>query len=184
MSTVNNATIFLNHSVVHNGRGVDDSMGIGDWFLSPYRYLRHGKKITITHGCLLDIKDEPEFRKKNPAKTAAAILLVAPGVIVGGSIKLLSYLRWPSQMDHHQIRIHYTPIVRLDLGSKESDLNGLKQSIFQHMAQNDNYGQTIKNLVIKTKKGTEIDELSELKDFNLEKIILVGARIIHSPSSL
>lgn len=179
---MNDISIFLNNSVVHRGYRINDSMGFGDKCLKPVRYLFNGNKVTIDYGCILEVDHKPEFWRRDPVKKAAALALLIPSVIVGGTIKLIGYLNESKRWDHSRVRSHYAPIERVDIGSDIATLEVLQKDLGKYKGSNNWYHRPVKNLVIHAKEGTEINEDPGFEGLYLEKIILVGARIIHQPS--
>lgn len=85
--------------------GVAGAVGrLGDWFLTPVRYLFDGNKITFSNnkGVLNPVNCENEYSisganpknkpTKNFLRTTAFIILLLPGTIIGAAFKGLCYL--------------------------------------------------------------------------------------------
>jgi hypothetical protein len=156
---------------------VGHTVRFADWCLTPVRYLFDGNEVTIEGGDGFSIDHKREFTEKTWVKTTAAIILLVPGVIIGASFKLLTYLIQEFRQKHDVMRKHFTPFERLDIeipiGGSDGDL---EQGLLRHK-QGEYYNRTIKNLVIRGFDSTKLSRTSGLERLHVEKIILVGVKI-------
>lgn len=187
---MNHLNVFFNNRIVAENQFPlsNFSAKLGDWCLTPVRCLFDGNKLTIaTHQENLTVVHEKEFArsnngempKRNYLKVIASILLIIPGVIFGSILKGLSYISSKMREADAHARLHYTPINRT-LGSPERRLNS--EEITQEIGniQNNNHlHQATKNLIVYAQENTLINEDLGFVGLDCQKIILVGARIIH-----
>lgn len=181
---------FNNRAVADSFRFSDVPVALGDWFLTPVRCLYNGNKVTISHkNDAITIEHEKEYSdwdntrpKRNFLRVILSIILIVPGVIVGSIFKGIGYLSQSIQHRHTAIRRHYSPGNIVGDESDPPDLKTIEDILkndFKHIERNN---KSCNALVVNAKKGTRINVDPGILSENPQKIILVGARIVHEPT--
>lgn len=190
---MNHLSIFLNQKFYYTAPSLSRpaylATKLGDFCLTPVRYLFDGKVINIS--CAKD--GQPLYMsywsgklitdsRRSYLRTIAAIVFLIPGVIIGSAFKGAAYLLPSIRQVHRLALLQYQPIDRT-IGSEGAGV-GLEelQRQMKNLVAHNRYSQPTKNLVIYAAPGTEINEAYQISSLNPKKIILVGARITHELS--
>lgn len=86
------SNLFFNTAIISNQSSWLGSAA--NAFLSPSRYLFHGRTVEVWNQIVVQADHEPQPR--NWVKTAAAILFLVPGILLGMVAKLLDYALFDS----------------------------------------------------------------------------------------
>lgn len=188
-----NLSIFFNHRITRREAFTlyDVPAALGDFFLTPVRCLFNGNKITISiKDQLITVTNEKEYAstrwdwqkpKRNFLRVIASIVLLAPGLILGSVIKGLGYLSKVIRARHKLTLLHYIPIDRT-VGTDQNRLNldQIKQQL-EELRKNNWINQPTKTLIVYAQPNTQINTDPGFLALHPQKIILVGARIVHQP---
>jgi hypothetical protein len=191
-------SIFFNTRVENSGT----LAWIGDKGLAPFRYLCNGKTIqiecsqsnqkgTIHHVRSFHREGSDHYSRTNFAlessstgliKTALSIVLLAPGLLLGTLFKGMSYTFSDIRKNHLQIKNHFTPIKRLEIGTSFKPIQSREElREFLNRANRDN--RPIQNLIIHGDGNLTIAEAPDIVRMNPKKLILNGAKLVHEVSS-
>jgi hypothetical protein len=186
-------SIFFNNRIVSDDpfRLDDVPVAFGDFFLTPVRCLFNGNKVTLkTKNNVITVDHEKEYfdhsspsswlkPKRNFLRVIASIIFLIPGLILGSIFKGIGFLS-ESIRERHRLTIeHYTSIDR-EIGDENNrlDLATLTNRLREEK-QNNHLNQPTKNLIVYAQPGTDLNTDPGLLDLNPQKIILVGAKIVH-----
>lgn len=202
-----NFSVFLNDRIVNNNSysSADLPVACGNFCLLPVRCLFKGHKVTIfttntPTGTALNVRHETES-KRTFLRVIASILFLVPGLLLGCIFKGIGYLS-PSIRENHKLSMQrpmpnpsentpdahpaadprprtaqYTPI---NVGSNEErlGLEGIEKALTD-LRELQRGAVTPNALVIYAQPGTEFNTDPGFLYLKLDKVILVGARIIH-----
>jgi len=187
---MNHLNVFFNNRIIAENQFPlsNFSVRLGDWCLTPVRYLCDGNKLTVaTHEGHLTVNHQKEFagfkqgdmRKARYLHVIASIIFTIPGVIFGSILKGLGYISAKMREADANARKHYTPLDRT-IGSKDRrlKLDEIREEIL-NMQNNNHFHQATKNFVVYAQNKTLINEDIGFMGLDARKIILVGAKIIH-----
>lgn len=191
---MNNIGIFLNNRIVDKKHFVlaDLTVSLGNWCLSPVRCLFNGSKVSISYkNQILNIDHHKEYSnssgysyvlpKRNLIRVIASIVLIVPGLILGSAFKGLGYLSDTIRHRHQLAVRHFTP-VHYTIGSPEKRLTlGEISQELKAYGQGNALNQPAKYIIVYAEEGTMIEQDPGFLNLNPQKIILVGARILHAP---
>lgn len=173
----------------------EKSVAFGDWCLTPVRCLFDGDKITVSiknQSVTIDPAKEyggPLQPNRGFLRVVASIVFIIPGIIIGSLFKGLGYLSYSIRERHSLVA---TPDIPLDtgdgvdqthetIGSEKERLN--LEGIAQKLNELKNTSSPTKNLVVYAEEGTAINVDPGFLALNLQKIVLVGAKIVHRSTS-
>lgn len=187
-------SVFLNNRITPEFTFGGIHVALGDWFLTPVRCLFNGNVVTITteKDAAVTVRHAREFNRNNifgPQKTfllvIASIVLLIPGIFLGTIIKGLGYLA-PSIRENHRLTIlHYTPIDCTIIGSDSNrlDESRLREALKKEQ-ENNHLNRSSNTLIVYAAPGTTLNIDPGLLNLKPEKIILIGATIVHKPCSV
>lgn len=192
---MNNLSTFLNVRIENSGA----LAWIGDKGLAPFRYLFNGRTVRIRTGKsdqVVKIHHVASFHKNgwwnfsrtnmnfhssrtSMIKTALAVVLLIPGLILGAAIKGVAYLFSDVRKKHHLAKEHLTPINR-EIGSASNPIktrDELAQALEVDRKSDPKNRQT-NALIIYGDGALTINENTGILVSNPKKLILVGAKIV------
>ena len=189
-------TLFFNNRTLNTDSLslTDLPVAFGDWILTPVRCLFNGNKVTVsTKNAIVTVDHEKEYYvnsargwhkpKRNFLRVVASIVLLMPCLLIGSFIKGLGYLS-KSIRERHLLAIqHFIPVHRT-IGPEGERLNleQIKQRL-NEQNQNNHLHQPTKSLIIYAQPGTRIKEDPGILALDPQKLILVGAWLVHGPSA-
>jgi|GEM_PF-2683676 len=192
---MNNIGVFLNHRIIdsHSSSWANTSVIFGDFCLTPIRCLFKGNKVTVsTQNQVVTVSHTEEYAdprffsfsrpKRNALRVVASILFLVPGILLGVAFKGLGHLSKTIRERHSLAVQHYTPINRLTIGSDKQrlDINEIEVELTKQK-QDNHLQQKTRALIIYAKPGTKINTDPGLLELEPQKIVLVGAKIVHEP---
>jgi hypothetical protein len=193
---MNHLEVFLRTSI-ENSQG---SLGIGNFLLTPVRYLFRGKKLSWiepnqihhvkafanNHGMIkFRSKTHQPLRASDKTflKTVAAIIFLIPCFFAGTIFKAIAYLSSETRDRHRLVKKHFTPI-NVKVGSpteriaNETELQNRLSLLLQ-----DPIHPRINVLTIYGNGNLKINHECGILRLNPQKVILVGAEIVNHGSS-
>lgn len=183
---MNHINAFYNSKFTIRGEsGAGNALvSIGDFCLKPVRQLFKGEKLCMNKGNSSN-EISLDLILKEPANRTfigkvLTIAFLAPGIILGTVFKSLGYLCSTIREKHRIAALHNITKDSITVGSNEKRLNvnEISKKLSQLALENDYY-QRAKAVIIYAEKGTEIVDDPGILQWNPDKIILVGARVIH-----
>lgn len=166
---MNDLKVFFNSEVLHSGT----MSAIGDFGLTPVRYLCDGKTIEI--GACLRIDVEQSFSKKDTTwlKTATAVTLLIPGLILAFA-KLVSYFFADTRDGHKLAKECFVPSIK-QIGSMKTPIqnqNELYKALEQEIVRYSHRPTGFLHIFSNCAPGR--NATATIKEFEAERVILCG----------
>jgi hypothetical protein len=162
---------------------------LGDFCLTPARYF-NGRTIRIAHpyNVIPEISSKKIYGKKNHKnwlKTSFFISIFLPSILVGSFFKGFAYAEKEMRNRHFLAKLHLTPFPIIEIGSPQKPLrheDEVAKAIWK--LDQDPYHRCVNALVIYSQNMFLNNHIPPLKSLKINKLILIGTRIIHGPNLL
>jgi hypothetical protein len=184
---MNDVSLFLNTQIKYTGA----LAAIGDWGLTPVRYIFRGRDVYILTSFAEDPERKRIYTSHSPSFDAderswprfiGLALCLIPGLVLS-VFKLMAYCFDYSYMirRHNMAKKHFTPIERLDIGSFSKPITNIEDLKGELKKLNDDLEHRPINSLFIHGKNLEIDQDPGIWHLNPMKLILRGARLKSGP---
>lgn len=193
---MNHISVFLNSYIndcTKESFSPLEKMGtIGNWCLTPVHILFKGKYVFISSSSdQIQIEHERVYGMKEfvrdsflvkIAKVALSFILIFPSLVIGCSLKGLSYLS-KSVRDNHQLAMkHYYETIDITIGSEQENLEVslIEERLKEEAGKNYFKQKAIITIYPQKHNFTNFDLYNKIQGlFDFKKVIVVGAKAGH-----